>query len=84
MTSPAAPILAYTPFIDPINAHSWWFLLLIPLAALTAIAYKSVRTPDMAQYARQTTFFALQILIGIAGLYTAALIFIRHVLPLIV
>ncbi len=76
--------LAYTPVLDPINAFNGWFLLLIPLAAFTAIAYKSVRAPRQDLILRQSVMFFLQILLGITALYIAALIALNYILPNIV
>ena len=73
--------LAYTPFIDPIDLHTVWFLLLIPLGLLIAMAYKAVRVPDMADYWRQTIKFAIQIVGGIIGLYVFALVVLNIILP---
>jgi len=76
--------LAYTPFIDPLDLHGVWFLLLIPLGVLTAASYKSVRVPDMRVFWRQTLFFSLQIIGAIAGLYVASWVFLDFILPVIV
>ena len=77
-------LLAYRPFLDPIDLHQLWWVLILPMAFFTAMAYKAVRAPDMAQYWRQTIFFALQVLIGIGGLYFVALISLNLILPLAV
>lgn len=83
-TCPHHPLLAYTPFIDPIHLPHAWFFLLIPMALLIAMAYKAARVPDMAHYWRQTLLFSLQIILGITGLAAGALFFIEVVLPSIV
>ena len=77
-------LLAYTPFIDPINAFDGWFFLLLPLAILTALAYKAVRAPRQDVILKQAAMFALQIIGGIVGLYIFALITLKFVLPLVV
>lgn len=74
-------LLAYTPFIDPIDVHDIWFLLLFPLAVLIAMAYKAVRTPDMGDYWKQTAKFAAQIIGGIIGLYVFSLVVLNVLLP---
>ncbi len=73
--------LAYTPFIDPINIHAAWFLLLPPLALLIAIAYKAVRIPDLSVYWKQVAWFTFQIIAGIVGLYILAILLVRYALP---
>ena len=78
-----APLtLAYRPFLDPLDLHDVWFWLLIPLAVLIAVAYKAVRTPDMKDYWRQTILFAGQIIVGVVGLFIAALVVLNWVLPM--
>lgn len=43
------PLVAgYRPFLDPIELHGLWWLLLIPLALGVAVVYKAVRLPDDA------------------------------------
>ena len=73
--------LAYTPFIDPLDLHAVWYLLLPPLALLIAIAYKAARIPDLGVYWKQTFFFTLQILAGIVGLYILFLLMVNVALP---
>lgn len=73
--------LAYTPFIDPINIHAAWYLLLPPLALLIAIAYKAVRIPDLSVYWKQVAWFTVQIIGGIVGLYLLAILIVRYALP---
>lgn len=75
--------LAYIPFIDPLDLHGVWFWLLLPLAVLIAMAYKAVRTPDMAHYWRQTALFSAQIIVGIVGLYAFCLVVLNTLLPAI-
>lgn len=81
---PDPMMLAYTPFVDPIDLHGVWFWLLLPLGVLIAVAYKAVRVPDMSQFARQTVLFAAQIIFGIVGLYAAAIVTLNYILPALV
>ncbi len=74
-------ILAYTPFIDPIDAHAAWFWLLPPLALLIAIAYKAVRIPDLSVYWKQVASFTIQIIAGIIALYALAILLVNYALP---
>lgn len=73
--------LAYTPFLDPINAHDVWYLLLIPLAFLIAVGYKAVRTVDMRVYWRQVLTFTIQIVGGIVLLALGAYLVIVYAIP---
>ncbi len=73
--------LAYTPFIDPIAAHDFWFVLLLPLAFFIAVGYKAVRTVDMRTYWRQVLTFTVQIVGGIILLGIGAYLIIAFAIP---
>lgn len=77
-------ILAYRPFIDPIDAHGWWFFLLVPMAFLVSLAYKAVRVADLKDLARNTLVMTVQITLSMIGLGFAFYLFVQHVLPHIV
>jgi hypothetical protein len=62
---------AWRPFIDPIHAHDWWFLLLLPMAVFISIAYKAVRMPDLAGFWRQVAVMTVQIILGMLALAVA-------------
>lgn len=74
-------ILAWTPFLEPLNAHRVWFLLLLPLAFLVALAYKAVRVPDMRGYWRQVILMTIQIVAGMVFLGLGFYLFTQWVLP---
>lgn len=76
-------LLAYRPFIDPINLHDWWFLLLGPMALGISVAYKAIRMTDLKDYVRQVILMTVQIILGMIGLGIASYLFVQHVLPLI-
>jgi len=61
-------LLAYTPFIDPLDLHEWWWLTLGPLALGISIAYKAVRVPDFTRYWREVGVMTVQIILGMIGL----------------
>lgn len=79
-----AALLAYRPFVDPIDAHRLWFLLLIPLALGVSITYKAVRVADMRTYWRQVVLMTVQIVVGIIALGAASFLVIQHLLPAVV
>jgi len=79
-----AVLLAYRPFIDPIDAHGWWFLLLLPMAFFVSLAYKAVRVPDLKDLARNTLVMSVQITLAMIGLGFAFYMFVQYVLPHIV
>jgi hypothetical protein len=76
--------LAYTPFIDPINAHRWWYLLLIPMALGISVAYKAVRIADLKDFPRQVIIMTVQIVIAMIALGAGAFVFVQFVAPRIV
>ena len=76
-------LIAYTPFIDPINAHNWWYLLLIPVALLISIAYKAVRVESMKDYPKEVAVMTVQIVVVMMLLGVASFLFVEKVLPLI-
>jgi heme A synthase len=75
--------LAYRPFLDPIELHRLWFLLLIPLTVGIAMAYKAVRVPDMKDYPRQVLVMSVQIVLGMMALGLGAYLLVNVVLPLV-
>ena len=76
-------VAAYTPFVDPLNLHRQWYLLLLPLALLTAVAYKAVRTRDMRRYPVEVLVMAAQILLGMIALALGFLVFVEVLIPLL-
>jgi hypothetical protein len=74
-------LLAYTPFIDPINVHSTWFWMLIPLSLGVSIVYKALRVGDMKQYPKQVLAMTTQIVIVMVALGIASYVLIQHVVP---
>ena len=75
--------LAYRPFLDPIDLHGVWYLLLLPIALFIALAYKAVRCPTRERYPREVAIFFTQILVGIVGLGALAYVVIVWTLPII-
>ncbi len=41
-----AMLPAYRPFIDPIQVHGLWWLMVVPMAFGVAVVYKAVRMPS--------------------------------------
>ena len=78
---PVIPVLAYTPFIDPIDLHAWWQVLLVPLAILLAIGYKAVRVSEMSHLPRAAAVFTVQIIGGIVALAAVFYLVVIVVLP---
>jgi hypothetical protein len=76
-------MLAYTPFLDPIDAHRWWFLLLIPMAIGLSVVYKAVRMASLERYWRHVASMTMGIIAGIILLGAAMYVLIEWIMPLI-
>jgi hypothetical protein len=63
-------LLAWRPFIDPLDAHGTWYLLLLPLVFFISMVWKAVRLPSLENYWRQVLMMTAQ---GIVGLVALAL-----------
>ncbi|QOJ00608.1 MAG: hypothetical protein HRU70_08930 [Phycisphaeraceae bacterium] len=77
------PILAWTPFLDPIDIHRVWYLTLIPLAFGIAVVYKAVRLHDLNHYWRHVLIMTAQIALGIIALAIATWLLVILILPAI-
>ncbi len=77
-------MLAWIPFISPLNAaQGTWYLLLGPLALGIAIVYRALREPSMATYWRAVLIMTTQIVAAIAGFALAIGIFVQWIIPLV-
>lgn len=77
------PTLAYTPFIDPINIHQYWYLLLLPVAFFVSLAYKACRVEPLSDLAKEVAVMTVQIVIVMILLGVASFLFVERVLPMI-
>lgn len=78
--------LPYRPFLDPIDVHTHWYVTLVPLAFMTAVAYKAIRIQDPSAYWRHVAKMTLQIvalvvLLG-AAFYLAVEILVPALAPM--
>lgn len=74
----------WRPFLDPIDAHRYWYLFLIPLALLMSMAYKAVRVESMNIYLKQVVIMTVQVVAAMIGLGLVAFLFVEFLLPLLV
>ncbi|MCA9293788.1 MAG: hypothetical protein KDA20_08240 [Phycisphaerales bacterium] len=72
-----------TPFIDPMNIHDQWWLTVIPLVFLVAMAYKGTRVQDLAHYWRQVWLMTLQTLIGLILFAFGVHVLLEWIIPLL-
>lgn len=76
-------MLAYTPFLDPIDANSVWWAMLPPLAILIAVVYKALRLVSLRGYWWRVLVMAGQIVLAMLLLGAGAYLFIEHVAPMV-
>lgn len=76
-------MLAWRPFIDPIDAHAWWFMLLLPIAFLVSLAWKAVRVDDIKRLPRPVIVMMVQVILAMLGLGLAAFLGLVVVLPVL-
>jgi len=80
----AAATLAYRPFLDPLDLHRYWFVLIVPLAFGTAVAYKGVKVRRMETYWRQVLRMTLAVVVAMVVIGFASFVFVRFVFPRLV
>ena len=76
-------LLAFTPLLYPIDAHRFWWLLLVPLAILISVVYKALRLPSLGRYPLGVAIMTMQVLGGMFLLGAAAYIFVVHLAPIV-
>jgi cell division protein FtsW (lipid II flippase) len=75
--------MAWIPFVSPMNwMQSLWYLLLIPLALGISMIYKAMRVTEIHTYWRQVGSMTLQVVLAIAGLAIALILFVRYISPM--
>jgi hypothetical protein len=58
-------VLAYRPFIDPLDLQKSWLMLLVPLCFGIALTYKAVRVPNLRTLWRETAIFTTQLVLAV-------------------
>lgn len=79
----ALPSTSYIPFIDPIDAHAWWFLLLLPLAFFISMVYKAIRLGRLDRYWEQVMTMTFLITFGMILAGGAFYVVIQWIVPTI-
>jgi len=75
-------VLAYTPFIDPINAfHEWWYLLLVPLCFGISVIYRALKLPSLEHYWRAVLTMTAQIILVMVGLAIGLVVVVTQIIP---
>jgi hypothetical protein len=58
--------LAYRPFMEPLNLHTHWLLMLPTLAVAIALSYKTIKLDDLKDLPRETAALTGQIMLFMA------------------
>jgi hypothetical protein len=74
-------MLAWRPFLDPLQLHQYWWAFLVPLSLGISIAYKAVRLHDLRHYWREVAVMTAQIVLAMILLGIAMFIFLEFLLP---
>ncbi|MDP7005061.1 MAG: hypothetical protein QF718_02465 [Phycisphaerales bacterium] len=77
-------MLAWIPFLEPMNLmQQWWYLLIIPMSLGISIIYRSIRETNYSNYWRSVVVMTIQIVFGIVGIAAVLGIFVQLVVPLL-
>lgn len=81
-------MLAYTPFLQPLNLHDAWWLTLPVVSFFLSMAYKAVRTPELGSdgagghgYWRAVLLLTAQIVVGLIALAAGLFVFVELIVP---
>mgnify|MGYP006291850431 CR=1 FL=1 len=73
------PLLAWTPFLQPLPLDDHWLWLVIPIVVIISIVYKTIKVEDLNTLPKQAAMLATQIFVfmalAAAGLYLLSEIF---------
>ena len=74
-------LAAYIPFVHPLNAHDWWYLLLVPLALGISMIYKAMRMRTLHGYAWHVGVMTTQIVLAMIALAICLTILVQLIIP---
>lgn len=67
----------YRPFLDPLDVHNWWWVMLLPMAFGIAVVYKAVRLKDLRGYWLAVLSLTFQIVAGMVLLGAATYLLVE-------
>ena len=70
--APGLPRPPFRPFLDPLELHGLWWILLVPMALGVSVVYKAVRLASLKGFWRHVLIMTLQIILGMIGLAIAS------------
>lgn len=76
-------MLAYVPFLQPLNIHDAWWFTLLPMAFFISLAYKGVRLKSLEarSFWRAVAVMSAQIVVALVALAVGLWLFVEHVVP---
>lgn len=83
LLSPLTASAGWRPFLDPLNLHSRWFLLLLPLAFGIAVTYRAVRVATFEKFWRKALILTFQIVVSMVLLGVASYLIIQVAVPML-
>ncbi len=73
----------WRPFLDPIDLHRQWFLLLIPLAFGISLTYRAVRVATFEKYWLKVLILTFQVVLAMILLGVGSYLFIQVAVPML-
>jgi hypothetical protein len=83
LLAPLTASAGWRPFLDPINLHRQWFVLLVPLAFGIALTYRAVRVATFEKFWRKVVVLTVQVVVSMVLLGVASYGFIQVVVPML-
>lgn len=75
-------LLAYIPFVEPIDdLQEWWYLLLIPLAFGISVIYKALRSSQLQRYWLNVLVMTGQIVAAMIALALVLIVLVQVLVP---
>jgi hypothetical protein len=75
-------LLAYIPFLDPVDwVHDWWYLLILPMCFGIATIHKALRMDDLRRFWREVASLTVVILLYMIGLAAALVLIVQLAIP---
>ncbi len=74
---------SWRPFLDPLDLHGAWFLLLVPLSFGIAVVYRAVRVTDFQKFWARVVVLTIQIVLSMVLLGVASYLFIQVAAPML-
>ena len=75
----AGPVLAYTPFLEPLKIWDYWPWLIIPLCFAVSLVYKCVRSEDLRRVGVDAVVATFWVLAGMIAAAAVLLLLVNWV-----